>query len=113
MVFDRYSQQKRSRDRDRVKSWEQIVILIKIQYLYLPHLAGSGVTVRCVRDRDRETKAEVNKAMASPMMRTFDLRKEEICEKAETAERDQQRKKGRKTIYKLSLWSELETQERE
>lgn len=67
--------------------------------MYLPHLAGSGVTVRCVRDRDRETKAEVNKAMASPMMRTFDLRKEEICEKAETAERDQQRKKGRKTIY--------------
>jgi len=69
--------------------------------------------VRCVRDRDRETKAEVNKAMASPMMRTFDFRKEEICEKAETAERDQQREKRRETICELRLWSELETQERE
>ena len=28
----------------------------------MSHLAGSAVTVRCVRDRDRETKAKVNKS---------------------------------------------------
>ena len=69
--------------------------------------------MRCVRDRDRQTKAEVNKAMASLMMRAFDFRKKEICEKAEIAERDQQRERGRKTICELRLSSELETQERE
>jgi len=79
----------------------------------LSRLAGSGVTVRCVRDRDRETKAEVNKAMASLMMRAFDLRKEEICEKAKNGERDQQREKKRERICELRLWSELETRERE
>jgi len=79
----------------------------------LSHLAGSGVTVRSVRDCDRETKAEVNKAMASLMMRAFDFRKEEICEKAKNGERDQQREKRRETICELRLWSELETQETE